>query len=131
MTNRELATRLVDFAETVDPWGVSDACGSTENAIEMVNDCLDEDIDSVKEWLESYVGEFDEDDELNGILKSLMEDVKNFIKKNELINTLFKVMSHDICVLVEWELDEDALLEELKTADNETLVEYAKTFLVT
>ncbi len=130
MTNRELATRLVDFAETVDPWGVSDACGSTENAIEMVINCLDEDVDSVTEWLESYIGEFDEGDELGGILKSLMEDVNNFIKRNELINALFKVMSHDMGVMAEWEDDEDALLEELKTADGEILAEYEKTFLV-
>lgn len=81
MTNRELATRLVDFAETVDPWGVSDACGSTENAIKMVSDCLDEDIDSVKEWLDSYIGEFDEDDELNGALNGLLSDVAEFERR--------------------------------------------------
>lgn len=49
--------------------------------------------------------------------------------RQELIDSLFKAMSHDICVMAEWEDDEDALLEELKTADDEILAEYADTFL--
>ena len=74
MKNYELAKKLVDFAETVDPWGISDACGDTDNAVELLADHLEDDAESIVDWLISFVDE-DEDTSIVKIIKSLLDNI--------------------------------------------------------
>ncbi len=75
MAIRELAYRLVDFAETVDPYGYSDAFESKEEAVTALSYSLENDREGIVEWLVSFVDE-DDDTAIVKVIKSILDDIE-------------------------------------------------------
>ena len=75
MKNYELAKKLVDFAETVDPYGYSDAFENEEEAISALTYSLENDREGIVEWLVSFVDE-DDDTAIVKVVKSLLDDIE-------------------------------------------------------
>ena len=75
MTKQELAAKIAEFVDFVDPWSFSDAFESMEEAVSATLEQLEEDQKGILEYLEDC-REYDYDEDTGINLETLISAVK-------------------------------------------------------